>query len=215
MFSRRQEDAGGVNLPARILIDSGSASTNIVGGNIALDFQTGLFKQTVTITNNNPGALPAFRVLVGGLPEGVTVANAQGEILGNSFLLLNQALEIGESIELTVEYLQGDASGGFEPTFEIELLDAVADQIAGEGVEVDRCEVLGNGDILIEFTSQIGASYTVQYSANGETWTKVVPDITAGGTRQQWIDNGPPKTVSHPSGEKLRLYRVIKRDADQ
>lgn len=191
------------------------ASTNITGGAIALDFQTGLFKQTVTVTNNNPGALPAFRILVGGLPEGVTVANAQGEILGNSFLLLNQALESGESIELTVEYLQGDASGGFEPTFEIELLDAVADQIAGEGVEVDRCEVLANGDILIEFTSQIGASYTVQYSANGETWTNVVPDITAGGTRQQWIDNGPPKTVSHPSGEKLRLYRVIKKDVDQ
>lgn len=191
------------------------ASTNIAGGDIVLDFQTGLFKQTVTITNNNPGALPAFRVLVGGLPAGVTVANAQGEILGNSFLLFNQPLASGENIELTVEYLQADASGGFEPTFEIELLDAVENQNAGEGVEVDRCEVLANGDVLIEFPSEIGAIYTVQYSQNGEVWANVVPDITAGGTRLQWIDNGPPKTASHPSGEKLRLYRVIKRDADK
>lgn len=191
------------------------ASTTIVGGAIALDLQTGLFKQTVTITNNNPGALPAFRILVGGLPDGVTVFNAQGEFLGSSLLLFNQALESGESIELTVEYLQADASGDFEPTFEIELLDPVENQNAGEGVEVDRCEVLANGDVLIEFPSQIGATYTVQYSQNGELWTKVIPDVVAGGTRLQWIDNGPPKTASHPSGEKLRLYRVIKKDADQ
>ena len=191
------------------------SNTEIAGEDIKLDFQTGLFKQVVTITNNNLGALPAFRVLVGGLPIGVTVANSQGDVLGNSFLLFNQALESGESIELTVEYLQADASGGFEPTFEIELLDRVENQSAGEGVEVDRCEVLENGDVLIEFPSQIGATYTVQYSQNGEAWNNVVPDITAGGTRLQWIDNGPPKTISHPSGEKLRLYRVIKRDADQ
>lgn len=191
------------------------SNAEIAGEDIKLDFQTGLFKQVVTITNNNLGALPAFRVLVGGLPIGVTVANSQGDVLGNSFLLFNQALESGESIELTVEYLQADASGGFEPTFEIELLDQVENQSAGEGVEVDRCEVLENGDVLIEFPSQIGATYTIQYSQNGEAWNNVVPDITAGGTRLQWIDNGPPKTISHPSGEKLRLYRVIKRDADQ
>lgn len=191
------------------------SNTEIAGEDIKLDFQTGLFKQVVTITNNNLGALPAFRVLVGGLPIGVTVANSQGDELGNSFLLFNQALESGESIELTVEYFQADASGGFEPTFEIELLDQVENQSAGEGVEVDRCEVLENGDVLIEFPSQIGATYTIQYSQNGEAWNNVVPDITAGGTRLQWIDNGPPKTISHPSGEKLRLYRVIKRDADQ
>ena len=191
------------------------SNTEIAGEDIKLDFQTGLFKQVVTITNNNLGALPAFRVLVGGLPIGVTVANSQGDVLGNSFLLFNQALESGESIELTVEYLQADASGGFEPTFEIELLDQIENQSAGEGVEVDRCEVLENGDVLIEFPSQIGATYTIQYSQNGEAWNNVVPDITAGGTRLQWIDNGPPKTISHPSGEKLRLYRVIKRDADQ
>ena len=191
------------------------SNTEIAGEDIKLDFQTGLFKQVVTITNNNLGALPAFRVLVGALPIGVTVANSQGDVLGNSFLLYNQALESGESIELTVEYLQADASGGFEPTFEIELLDRVENQSAGEGVEVDRCKVLENGDVLIEFPSQIGATYTVQYSQNGEAWNNIVPDITAGGTRLQWIDNGPPKTISHPSGEKLRLYRVIKRDADQ
>lgn len=190
------------------------SNTGLVAGAIALDLQTGLFKQVITVTNNNPGSLPAFRILVDGLPEGVTVHNAQGEMLGKSYLLFNQSLESGESIDLIVEYLQGDATGEFTPTLEIELLDSVENQTSGEGVEVDRCEVLPNGDVLIEFPSQIGGTYTVQYSQDGETWTNVIPDVVAGGTRLQWIDNGPPKTSSHPSGEKLRLYRVIERDAD-
>lgn len=191
------------------------SSAALVAGAVALDLQTALFKQVITVTNNNPGALPAFRILVSGLPEGVTVRNAQGAILGDSYLLYNQMLGSGESIDLIVEYFQLDASGGIEPTFEIELLDSVENQNTGEGVSADRCKVLPNGDVLIEFAAQIGGIYTVQFSGDGESWTNVVPDVVSGGTRMQWIDNGPPKTSSHPAGEKLRLYRVIQKDAEQ
>lgn len=191
------------------------SSAGLAAGAIALDLQTALFKQVITVTNNNPGALPAFRILVSGLPEGVIVRNAQGAILGDSYLLYNQTLGSGESIDLVVEYFQLDASGGIEPTFEIELLDSVENQNTGEGVSADRCELLPNGDVLIEFAAQIGGIYTVQYSGDGESWSNVVPEVVSGGTRMQWIDNGPPKTSSHPAGEKLRLYRVIQKDADQ
>ena len=189
------------------------SNAGLAAGAIALDLQTALFKQVITVTNNNLGALPAFRILVSGLPESVTVHNAQGAILGDSYLLYNQILGSGESIDLIVEYFQADAAGDFEPAFEIELLDSVENQNTGEGVSVDRCEILPNGDILIEFAAQIGEVYTIQYSKNGESWTKVVPDVVSGGTRLQWIDNGPPKTSSHPAREKLRLYRVIQKDA--
>ena len=191
------------------------SSTGITSGEIALDFQTGLFKQVITITNNNPGSIPSFRVLVNALPEGVSVHNAQGAAEGTSYLLYNQALASGESIDLTIEYFQLDASGGFEPSFELELLEPEAPPSEGEGVTVDRCEVLPNGDILIEFDSQIGQIFTIQYSEDGESWSNVVPDVVAGGTRLQWIDNGPPKTPSHPSSEKLRLYRVLQKNAGQ
>jgi hypothetical protein len=77
---------------------------------------------------------------------------------------------------------------------------------------VDRCEVLDNGDVLIEFAAEMGALYTVQYSEDGEAWINVVPDVLAGGTRVQWIDNGPPKTASHPAGEKRRFYRLFKKE---
>ncbi len=191
-------------------------STRLPQGAVALDFQTGLFKQVITITNDNPGTLPSFRILVNELPDGVTVHNAQGATIdGTSYLLYKQALASGESIDLVVEYYQADASGGIEPTFKIELLDPEEEQVAGEGVNVDPPKILPNGDLLIEFDSQIDQVFTVQYSNDGQTWANVVPDVVAGGTRLQWIDNGPPKTSSHPREEKRRLYRVIQKVADQ
>lgn len=191
------------------------ANTTLGIGAMTLDFQTGLFKQVVTVTNTNPTGIPAFRILVMGLPEGVTVHNAQGGAGGNSYLLYNRELGIGESVDLVVEYLQGDASGGFEPTFEIELLNARDDGEVGDGVAVDRCEMLPNGDVLVEFVAEIGGIYTVQYSEDGESWLNVIPDVTSGGTKFQWVDNGPPKTASHPAGAKRRFYRVFQKVSAQ
>lgn len=188
------------------------SSAGIEAGAIALDLQTGLFKQTLKVTNGNPVDLPAFRILVSGLPDGVSVHNAQGAADGQSFLLYNQVLAAGESVDLVVEFFQADASGGFEAQFEIQLVDAVEVDTAVAGVEVDRCEVLDNGDVLIEFAAEMGALYTVQYSEDGEAWINVVPDVLAGGTRVQWIDNGPPKTASHPAGEKRRFYRLFNKE---
>ena len=177
-----------------------------------LDLQTGLLTQTLTVRNENHAELTAFRILVSGLPEGVRVHNAQGSIDEDGFLLYNQALASGQSIDLTVEYFQLDASGGFEPTFEVQLIEPIVLQNISEGTDVDRCEVLSNGNVLIEFPAEINSIYTVEYSMNGSDWAQVTPSIKAGGSRVQWIDNGPPKTHTHPSLEKLRLYRVIKRE---
>jgi len=176
-----------------------------------LDFQTGLLTQTVTVRNENHAALEALRIVVSGLPEGVKIHNAQGSIDGDGFLLYNQALASGQNIDLTVEYFQLDASGGFEPTFEVQLIEPTILQNMSQGTDVDRCEVLSNGNVLIEFPAEIDSIYTVEYSANGVDWAQVTPSVRAGGNRVQWIDNGPPKTETHPSAEKVRLYRVIKR----
>ena len=185
------------------------SSVTATAGEMTLDFQTALFKQTVTITNNNPLGLPAFRVLINGLPDGVTVYNAQGQSDGRSFLLYNQTLAAGESVDLVVEYFQADASGGFEADFEIELLDAVEVATSGAGVQLERIDSLPNGDKLLEFLSTPGDSYTIQYSQNGENWFDVLPAVTAGANVTQWVDNGPPKTPSHPSTVNTRLYRVV------
>ena len=202
--------------------DSASEATSVISpgniitsaGEIALDLQTALFKQTITITNNNPLPVPALRLFVDGLPGDVTVHNAQGESGGRSFLLYNRTLAPGESVELVVEYFQADASGGFEPEFEIELLDATEVTTAAEGIALNRIALLPNRDTLLEFTSIVGDTYTIQFSENGEDWTDVVPDVIAGANVTQWVDNGPPKTPSHPRTTKNRFYRVVHKSTD-
>ena len=202
--------------------DSASEATSVISpgnivtsaGEIALDLQTALFKQTITITNNNPLAVPALRLLVDGLPGDVTVHNAQGESGGRSFLLYNQALAPGESVELVIEYFQADASGGFEPEFEIELLDAAEVTTSAEGIALNRIALLPNRDTLLEFTSIVGDTYTIQFSENGEDWIDVVPDVIAGANVTQWVDNGPPKTASHPRTTENRFYRVVHKSTD-
>ena len=202
--------------------DSASEATSVISpgnivtsaGEIALDLQTALFKQTITITNNNPLPVPALRLFVDGLPGDVTVHNAQGESGGRSFLLYNRTLAPGESVELVVEYFQADASGGFEPEFEIELLDATEVTTAAEGIALNRIALLPNRDTLLEFTSIVGDTYTIQFSENGEDWTDVVPNVIAGANVTQWVDNGPPKTPSHPRTTKNRFYRVVHKSTD-
>jgi len=36
-----------------------------------------------------------------------------------------------------------------------------------------------------------------------------LPAVTGTGTRQQWIDNGPPKTDSLPPASAMRFYRLL------
>lgn len=184
------------------------AATAMVAGAIELDLQTGLSKQRVSVTNTNPVAIPAFRLLVSGLGEGVTLYNAHGTFEGVPYIIVNRPLRAGESLDLTLEYLQLDASGGLEPEWKMALLDAIAESPAREGVTVDHPVVLPTGDVLIEFPSVIGEAYVIQYSDDGLLWREVLPRVVAGGTRQQWIDNGPPKTASPPGMTKTRFYRV-------
>jgi len=50
----------------------------------------------------------------------------------------------------------------------------------------------------------------VQYcSALGEGWSTAAGTITGTGGMVQWIDNGPPKTDSHPSTKPSRFYRIM------
>ena len=199
--------------------DSDSVATSVISpgsmeigeGSITLDLQTALLKQTITVTNNNPLDIPAFRVLVNGLPGDVTVHNAQGASGGVPFLLYNQPLAAGESIDLVVEYFQITASGGLQPEFQIELVDSAGEAFSVAGIELNRVTSLPNEDKLLEFVSIVGEVYTIQYSQDGENWINVVPDVIAGANVTQWVDNGPPKTSSHPSTTGNRFYRVIRK----
>ena len=55
-----------------------------------------------------------------------------------------------------------------------------------------------------------GNSYSVVYSDNVAFANALAaqPPIMAPADRVQWIDNGPPETLSRPAGTAARFYRV-------
>jgi hypothetical protein len=74
-----------------------------------------------------------------------------------------------------------------------------------------RMVILTPDNILIEFQANPGATYTMLYRNSSILSNEMAaqPAIVAPGDRVQWIDNGPPKTVSRPAGAGARFYRVI------
>jgi uncharacterized repeat protein (TIGR01451 family) len=182
-----------------------------------VDLQSGLFVSKITVTNHNSEPIPAFRLYVKNLPEDVRVYNAHGmRAIGTPpvmvpFLLQNHPLAAAASLTLAIEFFRPSLDPDFTPHYEIELLPAPETEpaAASGGIPVTRNQMLSNGDYLIEIASIPGAVYAVEYSHDMTAWTRVVPSVTAPANRLQWIDNGPPKTASHPSTAPARYYRFV------
>jgi hypothetical protein len=67
------------------------------------------------------------------------------------------------------------------------------------------------GSMLIEWPSLTNRTYTVVYSDNVlfSNAMMAMPSIVAPANRTQWIDYGPPTTVSAPPNSSNRFYRVF------
>ncbi len=179
-----------------------------------LERQSGLLVGKVRISNNNSTAIPAFRLYVNGLPSGATVVNASG--VGGTeslpYLLYNRTLEPNASVELTVEIHVPNRATGFTPDFVVELLNQPepVPEPSGMGLAPSRIARLWDGSLMVEFSSESGATYRVEHSPDLLEWRSAAGEITASANRLQWIDNGPPKTEPHPSKVSSRYYRLVK-----
>ncbi|MBC8126944.1 MAG: cadherin-like domain-containing protein [Gloeobacteraceae cyanobacterium ES-bin-144] len=213
----RQPDSNPANntasASASIITAADTRTTITVAPKVNL--QSGLFVSKVTVLNNNSEPIPAFRLYVKNLPTDVQVYNAHGtrlfgaQLAAMPYLLYNHSLASAASMTLSVEFFRPSLDPKFTPVYEIELLPIPETQpvsIAGD-IPVTRNQMLSNGDFLIEIASTPGVVYAVEYSHNMTRWTRIVPSITAPANRLQWIDNGPPKTASHPSTVAARYYR--------
>ncbi|MDB6035730.1 MAG: Matrixin [Verrucomicrobiales bacterium] len=69
-----------------------------------------------------------------------------------------------------------------------------------------------NGLFLVEFPTQLGRKYFVQYATNLATLKTnpqtSSPGVQGTGSRVQWLDIGPPRTET-PPGLEPRFYRVL------
>ncbi|MFT5110119.1 MAG: hypothetical protein ACI9UA_005772 [Pseudoalteromonas tetraodonis] len=59
-----------------------------------------------------------------------------------------------------------------------------------------------------EFASMPGSDYQIEYSRDATNWHQSQGHIRAVADSTQWIDAGVPDTISHPSENGLRMYRV-------
>lgn len=200
---------------------SASAATSIVSpqqvpvgaaAKPALERQSGLFTQVITIRNDNPLAVSSVRVVVLGLPPGARVQNAHGTTAENlPYIDSLTDLPPGGQTTLTLEfYIPNRVT--FVPSYRavaVLTTDPPGPDPAESAPAPDRMMVLPGGSFLIEFPSVVGRRYAIEYSADMNTWHRVVSTITAAANRTQWIDNGPPNTSSHPASVPRRYYRVV------
>ena len=183
--------------------------------------QTGLFEQTVIVTNTSLSTVAALRVLAGdfastnGSPRtNVWLWNAHGTNFdGRRFVQYNAPLDPGQFVSLRLEYYN-PTRVPFTNSLTVEATLPVASTNLTGGVVIDRAFVdnreAGNPRFVIEWTSLIGRNYTVIYGPTPSgPWTPATPTVTATATRVQWYDDGPPKTATPPLSVTNRFYRVI------
>jgi hypothetical protein len=181
-----------------------------VGSDLRLNRQTGLWEQTLTITNGAKRDIGAVRLLVGGLADRVRVHNASSYLEdGRAEVIYNRTLPAGESVSLVLEYYSPDRSSDVSPQVEVEVSLRQAAISEGAGFAVDRIVRLDGGAVLVEFPAEPGELYQLQYSSEMVTWKDALVRLRAGGTRVQWIDRGVPATESEPLVGEARFYRVL------
>lgn len=191
-----------------------------------LDVQSGLFVHRVEV--GNPGSVTNDTVLlrISGfsldpLGNPIRVFNAVGTNANSEWLVYAKGIAPGEARALTLEYYVSDLVSAPVPVYAVGL--AVTNTTANTSqrlVSVDRVQYFTNavypaGAFLIEFPTEAGRHYYVQYGPTAESMVGGTPllrtsqpAVVGTGSRVQWIDAGPPKTDWKPS-ETNHFYRII------
>lgn len=176
--------------------------------------QNGLGEQSILLTNAGTNDVPAARVVVTGLTR--QLFNAVGTNNGNPFVTLGAPLAVGKSVNLLLQY---NPRGAF--TFTNGQLHAFAVPLpnwappvsttTSTNLNLNQIVRLANGNILIEWSALTNRTYTVVYSDNILFSNALIapPAIVAPANETQWIDYGPPATISAPTNASARFYRVF------
>jgi uncharacterized repeat protein (TIGR01451 family) len=178
------------------------------------DPQIGLVEQTVRLSNAGSNAVPAARVLLTGLTN--RLFNASGTNNDNPFVVYATTLGPGQGVNLLLQFLAASyfplTNGQFQ-AFGVPVPDLAPPAISSTSanLNISRIVRLANGYMLIEFPAITNRAYTVVYSDNVSFSNAAIapPSIVAVASRLQWIDYGPPTTVSAPTNSGMRFYRVI------
>ena len=174
--------------------------------------QNGLMEQTIQLSNIGTNSVAGARVVVSGLTN--VLYNAVGTNNGNPFVQYGGTLSPGQSVNLLIQY--------FVPTrLPITVSNSAYAAVPipmpnlslppGAPFAITLMTNLPDGRILIEFQSIPGRSYTILYADNPSMTNAFAaqPAVVAPADRVQWIDGGPPVTVSAPTNVSSRFYSVL------
>ena len=179
--------------------------------NMTYNPQTGLMEQTIRLTNIGTNAVAAARVIVSGLTN--RLYNAVGTNSGNPYVVYGATLDTNQFVDLVLEYfiptrLSIFVANSNYTAVGVSNIVLSAPNGTNGSFNITLMTSLPSGYVLIEFQSTLGSNYTILYSTNLLNWLEAQPSVVAPANRVQWIDDGPPKTVSAPTNTSLRYYRV-------
>ena len=177
--------------------------------------QNGLVEQAITLLNTGTNDVSAARIVVTGLLTN-QLFNASGTNNGNPFVVYATRLGTDQSVSLLLQFFALNYfsfSNAQLQAFAVPVPDLTppAMSSASTNLNLTRIIRLANGNMLIEFPSLTNRAYTVVYSDNISFSNALIapPSITVPANRIQWIDYGPPATLSAPSNSNARFYRVF------
>ncbi|MFZ0827663.1 MAG: DUF11 domain-containing protein [Verrucomicrobiia bacterium] len=181
------------------------------------NYQNGFIEQNISLTNSGTNAVAAARVVVSGLKNN-RLFNAVGTNNGSAFVVYANVLDTNQSVTLLLQYSVPNRSA-FPFTnsqlqaFAVNVPDLTPPPVTLTSTNVNISRILerADGSILIEWPSITNRTYTVVYSDNVLFSNAMMapPSIVAPANRTQWIDYGPPTTVSHPTNAPVRFYRIF------
>jgi len=204
--------------------DVASTNINIIGplpgtfvavtnSSQVINQHNGLIEQAVRLMNVGVTDAPAVRVVVAGLTN--QLFNAVGTNGNKPFVYLSAPLKVGQGVTMILQY---NPRSPFRFTNSELSAYAVPPLVwtppkftgASNNVNFDFIGKLKNNDILIEFPTISNKTYTVVYASDATFSNAQIapPAIVAPGSAVQWIDYGPPATVSAPSNTVSRVFRV-------
>ena len=193
--------------PALLLVTTNSPQV--------LNRQNGLLEQSILISNIGSNTVNGVRVFISGLSN--VWVNPTGTNSSAPYALFPTALAQGQSGSLLVQYYVPNRTPF--PFSNSQLLGLAvsapdltppATPASTNKLTINRILPLASGSPLIEFSAATNRNFTVIYSDSvtfSNAMATAPANMPASGLAQ-WIDYGPPLTISHPTNTTRRFYRL-------
>lgn len=220
-----QPTTAGSNVLIARLRSSGSADTNTVNDSATatlnvqqqvfdqltvmdrseqiLDRQNLLMQQLITVSNASPSNATSARVMLANIDY--KVVNAVGTNDGDAFVVHAAPLAPSQTVEFLLEYFIPEREPRPFPNFiaysagNIDLTPPAGTSVSATNKIRRPVGLLTLPNSVVEFAATPGASYQILYTTNmSSPVIKALPPLVAQANRVQWIDYGPPKTLSRP-----------------